>query len=65
MTKTRWYPGNVRPVHPGFYERMGGGTHPAAFFGGVWYWEDKDCWKCSYWQSLPWRGIVREEESHD
>jgi hypothetical protein len=74
VTKTEWFPDDVKPVHDGLYETRVDGS---LFFesawsvckGGVWHWasceeEIPECiaraerGEVSYWQDREWRGLT-------
>ena len=62
MEKTKWYPGDISPVHKGIYETsMSGAT---TFFDE---WDGK-CWRNKYGNELckssvlKWRGMKLMEE---
>ncbi len=69
MKLTQWFPGDVKPVHVGVYERR------LKFRAGVYYSQwDGEKWLRLHWtvegaaalagalsvyQSLPWRGVLK------
>lgn len=71
MKLTPWYPGNVKPVRVGVYERK----YPSFFLPVFCKWNG-DIWFCgssdvefanqdripTTLQSLPWRGIAKEQK---
>lgn len=72
MKLTDWYPGDVKPVRPGVYERDYGSVEGVIPPFRYCYW-DCDCWQVastlvrdalrvyedSKYQSLPWRGVAK------
>lgn len=60
VPKTRWYPANVPPARPGWYERAYGGINGDAI--GCW---DPDLTPFDYWTGKAWgRGIVDSRTGH-
>lgn len=70
MKRTPWYPGTVKPVREGWYERDYTGTFTGAIHLDLWqqikpgigYWyvdepagQINDAW----YENLPWRGIEK------
>lgn len=67
MKLTDWFPGDVKPVHAGVYQRKYGTGSPMYCFWTGYRWmygalsrEDavKETWDSTQ-QELPWRGIER------
>lgn len=68
MKLTPWYPGDVKPVRVGVYERLyydGERTCFSRFDGASWragwagiYRAQDDWWPRSSYQDLPWRGLA-------
>lgn len=70
---TDWFPGSVRPVHLGVYQRDENENTCFSYWdGNNWGWNKrtpKDALKFSLWHSnhqcLPWRGLTKDEhEQH-
>ena len=69
MKLAPWFPGTVKPVHIGVYERDYNPSNPRAYCywdGTSWFtWRStpKDAFTCrsapSRWQNLPWRGVLK------
>jgi hypothetical protein len=65
---TPWFPGNVKPVRSGYYERDWTGDGNTAGFDPD-YW-DGDIWRLSKFgiawrqraKALPWRGLAKAPE---
>lgn len=70
MKLTPWYPGNVKPVRVGVYERdyPGEGIYFCKWNGKRWHAGNKKLKLAkkvpipSFSQSLPWRGIAKEQK---
>ena len=68
MTKTDWFPGTVKPVRNGVYERdyPNSGVVFCRFYKGAWLFAHKDSYIASrqldqsFTQDLPWRGLTKE-----
>lgn len=60
MKTTEWYPGKVKPVRVGLYQRKlkGGGVLYSWWDGRVWMTENR--WRLSVYQSIKWRGLKGE-----
>ncbi len=58
MKMTPWYPGTVKPVRDGYYQRRLNGKFLLykAYWDGV-SWRSTDC--VGYHQNLPWRGVTK------
>lgn len=67
MKKTPWFPGTVKPVHVGVYQRDYASRVAYCKWDGVfWYWAaprrkeaQRECGK-SISQTLPWRGLAEK-----
>jgi hypothetical protein len=60
---TDWFPGEVKPVYVGEYERDYGDSERRHLWdGSFWfYWSGIEArWDMSSHQSLPWRGLAEE-----
>ena len=62
MTKTKWFPANVKPVRKGWYETTGcnSGLRPCMH---LWTGKHWSAWSdgMEYGQLLPWRGLTTKE----
>ena len=65
MKKTPWFPGDVKPVRPGVYERQYEvGVYYSQFDGSTWRcgWRDAHTaineTRVSPFQANPWRGLA-------
>ena len=60
MKLTPWYPGTVKPVRKGWYQRNYPSLGPS-----MCYWDGKnfsmieDRYENSFTQDLPWRGVAK------
>lgn len=62
MTKTPWYPGDVKPVRVGVYERLYPGDNAFKdYWGGKRWSYGKDAFggRCAK-QNRAWRGLTKE-----
>jgi hypothetical protein len=71
MKRTLWYPGNIKPVHVGAYERITIDKHRGyswwngSFWGlicGSTFNANLNCDFLSKYQTLPWRGLEEKSE---
>ncbi len=67
MKLTPWYPGTIKPVRVGVYERRypDGATLYSLWDGVQWYWAWDTAalasreYKYTYTQTIPWRGVAK------
>ena len=68
MKKTPWFPGSVKPVRNGVYERdyPNSGVVFCRFYKGAWQYAHKDHYIASrqteesFTQDFPWRGLAQD-----
>lgn len=66
MKLTLWFPGHVKPVREGVYERRIGNNSVYSLWDGVWWRTCKNnpheaaCQaSISWWPDAPWRGVEK------
>ena len=70
MRRTKWYPGTIKPVREGWYERDYSSTLIDGIHKDLWqqfkpgdgYWfvdEPEGQINDAFYENLPWRGIVK------
>lgn len=64
MTKTKWYPGNIKPVHRGIYEIRGYwcDVRVLKWSGARWRWLSGGVSSFGAMKSDQWRGLTEPRE---
>lgn len=73
MALTPWFPGDVKPVHVGMYERDFGWGHAYSYWNGE-FWGQycrtvsvayASRGKVSFHQQVPWRGLTEPAQQEN
>lgn len=63
MKTTPWYPGTVKPVRVGYYERVGYSSLTKDFWNGnSWRYGSDISMRCIYQNGKEWRGLTEESK---